>query len=1302
VRSIASLVLAAGLAASSLQALELSGTAFCEKGCERITLQVFRLGGLEDKPLEAAFQAALEKTLPGGQGFRVEVGELPVRLALAAPGHAPVALDLWLPPAGPLPPAWLPAAKQEKVQLQGAVPAKVLLFGKSDAELGRWYLWVPPTWLASGKPTTVALPPGAEVEALFITPGGCYAHGRRAARAPLSGTLRCRPLAVTVTDPQGLPQAGVRVAAEGSPLGTAAVTGADGQARLAVPERWEGKVVALAGERGGWATARGEKVRLLLRPLSRLRLVTAQPYPGLLVRPTWFPQALLGGPLVLGGEGGEVAFLEGGGVLRVEAPGYEPGEVSVESSHRPVGVRLVPRAVVQGQLLGPDGRPAPGVPVWQEAAEGARILGTRVRMRAAKGLLPAWVTDSQGAFGPLPTNPGEARFSAAHPSLGLADSSPVQLKPGERRSLTLTLARGTTLALRVVDERGTPIPGVVAELRRGQEQGVGFRVRFASPGEPPLAQGESDRQGKVMFPSLLPGNYELLLSKEGFVRLELAVELPPQGKDLGDTPLAAGVTLSGRVVDEQGQGVAEALVLAGSSADFPVEYHARTQADGTFQLPDLPREGVLYLQARTGQHTAAPVKVTMPPAGPVELKVQAGKALKGRVVDGETGQGIGNASIEGSQVLLRTVGGFTVQTAMQLPGAESDEDGFFEVPLREGGEVRLAVRAPGYAPAQRTVVLKEDEGPRLLVVQLARGFTLRGTVWESDGRPAVGVTVSAREAGERSPLRFAGSGEAPLAATTDGNGQFAIEGLPPGKTIVEATSPEGAQDRVTLEVTGDAEVELRLAAPSSLEVRVVGPQGEPLPGAKVEGAGRGELPAKLTDAAGVVRYEELPPGSYQVVASLEGYAREYQVVTVGDRPSSVTLRLAPGGEVSGVVRGLSPQELARCQVWAGAARTQVSPADGTFRLTGVALGQQEVTAAVFPLGRARRATVEVRAGVPAEVVFDFSQGFALSGVVRRGSQGVAGYLVAASGPNPMERASDTTDERGSFRLAGLSAGRWQVSVADPHGQVLLTREVELQRDTQVELALPEGTLIGRVASRASREAIEGAEVTLELEEQSAFRRRTTTDHQGAFSFRELPANQSYRIRAQARGFAPGEATVSMVGQTATAELFLEPQKLLELAVRDEDGGIPGEVFLLVQSFSGEVQPLLVPLDREGKGVVSSLPGGEYVALVQGQGAAVVRFAVPSQLAVQLLPRGHLRLEGGQEPVAVQIFTAEGVPVPLRLRGFGGSGSRLSVQGTQRLGLPAGTYRVVVERAAGVEERTVTIAPGEETVLAVAP
>ena len=1100
------------------------------------------------------------------------------------------------------------------------------------------------------------------------------------------------------------PQAGVWVAAEGSPPGTAAVTGADGQARLAVPERWEGKVVALAGERGGWATARRDEVPLVLRPLPRLRLVTAQPYPGLVVHPTWIPQALLRGPFVLSGEGGEIPFLEGGGELRVEAPGFESGELLVASNDRPVGVRLLPRAVVEGQVLGQDGRPVPGVPVWQEGAESVTVFGSRWRGRARKTLLPAWVTDAQGSFGPVAASPGEARFSASHPTLGLADSGSLQLKPGERRAVVLQLGRGTALTLRVVDEGGTGVPGVTAELHRNEEQGVVFRTRSSSRGEPPLARGESDHEGRVVLANLLPGSYEILLSKRGFVPLALPVQLPAEGQDLGDATLKAGVSLSGRVVDDKGQGVAEAAVLAGSSAEFPTEYLARTQADGAFQLEDLPREGVLYLQARVRQHTSGPVKLTLPPGGPVEIKVTAGKVLKGRVVDGESGQGVSNARIAGSWVLLRTLGGFTVQTMAPVPPTESDGDGFFEVPLGDGGDLRLDVQASGYAPAQRTVVLKEDEAPRLLIVQLSRGFTLRGTVWESDGRPAVGVMVTVADAGEGPRFRFGNLGTAPLSATTDGNGQFAIVGVTSGKKTVEARSPEGGRDRVTVELAGDAEVELRLAPPSLLEVRVVGPQGEALAGVKVEGVqiGGEQLPPKFTDAAGLARYEEVVPGSYQVVASMEGYAQEYTDVTVGERPATVTLRLNPGGEVRGVVRGLAPQELARCQVWAGPVRVSVSPADGSFHLKGVALGQREVVAAVFPLGRARRAKVEVRTGTPAEVEFDFSQGFTLSGVVRRGGEGVAGYLVAASRPNSMERASDTSDERGAFRLPALTAGRWELSVADPHGQVLLTRELELTQDTQVDLALPEGTLNGRVASRASREGIEGAEVILELFEQSSFRRRTVTDYQGAFSFRELPAGKNYRFRGQARGFAPGEATVSMAGQTATAELFLVPQQLLELAVRDEAGEIPGEVYLLVQGPSGQVEPLLVPLDREGKGVVSSLPPGQYVALVQGQGAAVVRFAVPSQLAVQLLPRGHLLLEGGQEAVAVQIFTAEGVPVPLRLRGFGGTGNQLLVQGTQRLSLPAGSYRVVLERASGLAEHTVTVIPGEETAVAVAP
>ncbi|MGC8916995.1 MAG: carboxypeptidase regulatory-like domain-containing protein [Thermoanaerobaculum sp.] len=867
--------------------------------------------------------------------------------------------------------------------------------------------------------------------------------------------------------------------------------------------------------------------------------------------------------------------------------------------------------------------------------------------------------------------------------------------------MTLTLTTGTTLAVRVVDERGTPLVGVKGGVRR-EKEGTGFRFRLGRQ-ESPMAEAESDGEGKLVFPSLLPGSYGLTLEKPGYVPTHAAVNVPPEGKDLGDVTLPSGVSLAGRVVDESGQGVPEVTVLAGSNADFPMDYDARTQSDGSFVLADLPREGLLYVQVRSRLYASSPIKVTMPPTGPVEIKVKAGKVLRGRVVDKETGAAIADAQIGGGRVLIRSIGGFRTETVMPISGGTSDADGFFEVPLTGAGDVRLEVRATGYAPAQRTLAISENETPRLVVVQLERGFTLRGVVWEADGRPAVGVTVAVSEAGKDLPSRFFSFGRDRLTTTTDGNGEFALVGLKAGKMTVEAESPEGQRDRVTVDVTGDTQVELRLASPSDLEVRVVGPGGEPRAGAKVQALswGSADLPPKFTDGSGLVRFEDVASGTYSVVATLEGYVSAEERVTVGGQPARVTLKLSRGGEIVGVVRGLSPQELGRCQVWAGPARTQVS-ADGSFRLQGVPLGRQEITATVFPLGRAKHTTVEVREGVPAQVELDFSQGYTLSGVVRRGSQGVSGYTVTVGGPTPMDRASDTTDERGSFTLRGLETGRWQLAVSDPNGQVLLTREVEVHADTQVELSLPEGTITGTVARRTTREPVDGAEILLEIPGQSAFIRRTTSDEQGNFSFRELPPDTTYRILAQAPGYSPAEGSVTLKGLVATVELFLDPQKVLELWVRDADGSIPAEVYLLVRGSSGETQVVFVTLDREGRGIVGNLPAGSYTALVQGQGAAVAAFEVPSQVRLQLLPRASLVVDAGQGSVLVQVVTEAGLPVALRFRGLGEEGPWVTVRGSQRFTLPAGAYRLLIQRPAGVEEKTVNLVPGQETLVEVGP
>jgi len=122
--------------------------------------------------------------------------------------------------------------------------------------------------------------------------------------------------------------------------------------------------------------------------------------------------------------------------------------------------------------------------------------------------------------------------------------------------------------------------------------------------------------------------------------------------------------------------------------------------------------------------------------------------------------------------------------------------------------------------------------------------------------------------------------------------------------------------------------------PGSLSGHVVnGVTGEPVRGATVNllnySRGGNSQPV-TTDAAGAFAAANLPPGDYYVQATHPGYQgllglpNPSQVVTVASsgNSSEVTLRLMPGGTISGKVLDDGGEPMPGCSLWA------LSPADG--------------------------------------------------------------------------------------------------------------------------------------------------------------------------------------------------------------------------------------------------------------------------------------------------------------------------------------------------------------------------------------
>ncbi len=183
--------------------------------------------------------------------------------------------------------------------------------------------------------------------------------------------------------------------------------------------------------------------------------------------------------------------------------------------------------------------------------------------------------------------------------------------------------------------------------------------------------------------------------------------------------------------------------------------------------------------------------------------------LVGRILDP------GGIPLAAARVEARSVDG-----GLRAVG-QSDPDGCFRLEVVAAGQLVVVARCTGWLDGRSLpLALRAGDAAHVGDLRLAEGATLAGRVVDSAGRPVGGARVQV-------------DGERHVVSEADGG--FEVTGLAAGETTLVASAAGGLpSDPLRCAVSGDLRgLELRLRGAPRLRGRVVGPDGQPVAGARV-------------------------------------------------------------------------------------------------------------------------------------------------------------------------------------------------------------------------------------------------------------------------------------------------------------------------------------------------------------------------------------------------------------------------------------------------------------------------------------
>jgi hypothetical protein len=241
-----------------------------------------------------------------------------------------------------------------------------------------------------------------------------------------------------------------------------------------------------------------------------------------------------------------------------------------------------------------------------------------------------------------------------HDDVPLARSEYVTLTPEKPTAeVLIRLPKPAAIEGAVRDDRGNPVPGAGLIAVLNPEPGENARTSSNS-GE--NCQGQTDQGGHYRLDDVAPGSWRVSVKPEAEQEFNTVDELwvkegeTVTGADFTGVPDTLKGVIRGVVVDLRGRPACDWNVkreLAGKPGEYVFEVTIATSRDGRFELKGVGKgkyrlEFGCYNPPQLIQYLSAPVEASEEER-PFVLPI--GGVMRGRVVDGKTGQPLRGARI---------------------------------------------------------------------------------------------------------------------------------------------------------------------------------------------------------------------------------------------------------------------------------------------------------------------------------------------------------------------------------------------------------------------------------------------------------------------------------------------------------------------------------------------------------------------------------------------------------------------------------------------------------------------------------